>query len=182
MTGSIADDRRGKPNDGEWLVPPLRALIPVLLGHRVAELEDLGLDPVTESRGTTNAESELELLPYSLDAAYAYVIELAEVQRTVLERAVAKPTAHPRGHYQQLSTGDYRVLSFTLDSYLDAARRAQDATTRLLRVALRGELKRELPKSLNDLVKETRAVGLINCPIRFGVAYLSTGTTTAARV
>ena len=134
-------------------MPPLRRLIPELHGRRSLEIEERSTgDAVADSRKDTEAERQLELMAYSIQAAYHHVLALAQAQCEIVERVMATdpPTPH---QYLQLSSEDQRRLGFAIDGYLNAARRAQNATTRMMTVALRRRVG-ELDKSLGDLVKE----------------------------
>jgi hypothetical protein len=156
----------GRRAPGEWLVPPLRRLIPELHGRRSVEIEERSSgDAEADSRKDAEAERQLELMPYSIEAAHQHVLGLAACQREIVARVMA--TAPPPAYqFRQLDCDDERLLGFAVDGYLNAARRAQNATTRMMTIALRKRVG-EIDKSLSDVVKKTNAGGRGGLPEPF---------------
>ena len=91
--------------------------------------------------------ANLEILPYSLGAASLAIFDLARDQIAIVN---AKAAVEKPGTISELSEAQRNLLGYRLDSFLDAARRAQNAIVPYLR--------RTVPslnpaKSLADVVK-----------------------------
>lgn len=96
------------------------------------------------------AELQLEPLPYSLSAAAVSVRDLALAQVAIEE--AHRPALERQRVVQMLSPDERNTLSFHIDFFLDAARRAQNAVIPYLRYAF----STSLPKSFTDLAAGLR--------------------------
>lgn len=89
----------------------------------------------------------LEILPYSLGAASLAIFDLARDQIAIVK---AKAAVEKPGTTSELSEAQRNLLGYRLDSFLDAARRAQNAIVPYLQ---RKFPKLSLAMSLADVVK-----------------------------
>ena len=121
------------------LVPDLKKLITQLGG------QDFGT-PVFKP----DALAEFELLPYCLEATGVAFFEYIQVHNEVLNSV--KPTPH--AGVQSFGVGGKARLSHTVDNFLEAAGRTQDATTHYFRRHYDLKLKtRQLDKLFRKLDK-----------------------------
>jgi hypothetical protein len=95
-------------------------------------------------------ELQLERLPYSLSAAAEALQSLVAAQVSI--EAVHRPRLERSPSIQMLSADERNSLSFHLDAFLDAARRAQNAVIPYLRYAFATSL----PKSFTQLASGLR--------------------------
>ena len=96
-------------------------------------------------------EAALELLPYTLSMAAYALLRLARSQRDVVKSVTARTTLQPRTITTiLLDQAERDVMAFAIDSFLDASRRAQNASILYLSRVLRTSL----PNSLADLAEE----------------------------
>jgi hypothetical protein len=148
-------------------LPPAHNLIPHLpvLHRRITSAYTFGDDDYR------NAHYQLELLPYCLNAASSALETLVSEIQTLVSDSLSSGQAAGATSIPEGPEGAER-LSYQVDHFLDAARRAQNAWVPYLRLGLRlqhyGE---QLPKSLHDVMKglDTRDYGLpeeIRCGLR----------------
>ena len=103
---------------------------------------------------------DLELLPYVLGAAGKAVSDLAAAQNRLAEEHHGRLAPN---HIQGLGDDVRDELTYSVDGFLDAARRAQNAVIPYLRRGLR----MSLPASMNKLMKALRA-GRLEFPEKLG--------------
>lgn len=100
--------------------------------------------------------ASLEILPYSLGAASLAIFDLARDQIAIV---TAKAAAEKPGTTSELSEAQRNLLGYRLDSFLDAARRAQNAIVPYLRWTVPGlSLAKSLADVVESLMKGTLAV------------------------
>ena len=110
------------------------------------------LDPLRDQDDRFRATYfDLELLPYTIGAAWFALAELARVQHEASTEV--KDSAFADADVIGLTSAVRDRLTFAVDGFLDAARRAQNAVIAYLG---RG-LKISLPRSMSELIKKLRA-------------------------
>lgn len=100
--------------------------------------------------------ANLEILPYSLGAASLAIFDLARDQIAIVNE---KAAVEKSGTTSELSEAQRNLLGYRLDSFLDAARRAQNAIVPYLnRTVLRLSLPMSLANVVKNLMKGTLAL------------------------
>ncbi len=107
-----------------------------------------------EEQPTSQAvELAIEQLPYALDAAASALVQIAEAEGAAAESVTKRATEKVgRLCIYQLENFEYRPIAFAVDTYLDSARRAQNAMSPYLSKVLRVSI----PESLSNLVARLR--------------------------
>lgn len=105
--------------------------------------------PIEHGDRRRTAIIELEMLPYAMAATYHSCLQVVRTQLRVVE-SVFREHGSVQG-VVLLSPVHQNELSFALDTFLESARRAQNALTPFLRRAFDGSL----PSSLSDVVKRS---------------------------
>jgi len=105
-------------------------------------------------RGARQAtEWAVEQLPYALAATANALLQMAEAECDAAESVMRRADRKEAGLCTyQLEDSEYRPIAFAVDSYFDAARRAQNATWPYLSKVLGTSI----PLSLSDLVSKLR--------------------------
>jgi hypothetical protein len=104
---------------------------------------------------------ELEQLPYSLGAAYDALLRIEhQLWRLVAAEGSDMPGSEPR--VVCLLAGQTLPIAWSVDQFLDAARRAQNALTRYVARVFRTSI----PNSLSDFAKHVERYSLVPDSVR----------------
>ena len=97
-------------------------------------------------------ELEIEQLPYTLSATACILLRILDAQMLIIESVKSRTGNDDIQSYNiyQMEEDEYQSISFLMDSYLDAARRAQNAIWPYLSKILR----KSVPQSLSDTIKK----------------------------
>ena len=94
-------------------------------------------------------ERFLEQVPHTMAAAAEALVSFSEVQGDVVSTYLKRPRKPNTVHIYQLEDIDYLKMAFSVERYLEAARRAQNG----IWIYLSRVFRQSVPSSLSDIVK-----------------------------